>query len=699
MRFKNIIIFLLLISISVQVYAQRKKNRGSLDSIKIAEAFLESENFSHAITFYQNFLEQMPNDPELNFKLGFCLLNTPTGKYKSLEYLQKSTKLYKKKKGRKSANYIESLFYLGRAYRANYEYEQSIEIFEELKSKIRNKRLLVEIEKEIKLCTVGSEVVVNPTNVSINNLGDILNSKYSDHSPVFSADESVMMFTSRRPNTSGGSPDMDGVYDENIFVSSKINGQWTEPKSISDKINTSEHEATIGLSIDGLTLLIYKGEDDGSIYMSRKIGEIWETPMKLGSNINTNYRETHASLSANGRFLYFTSDKPGGHGGLDIYMSEIQQDGTWGHAENLGVAVNSPLNEESPFIHPDGTTLYYSSEGHNTIGGYDIFKSVRNNEGNWSLPTNIGYPINTVDDDVYYLPTPDGKRAYFSSQRKKGHGSNDIYEIILKDAEGTGLTVMIGEVFVECAAVLPYSEIIVTDDETGEEGIYRANSNNGKFVFVIKKERAYTLVAFAEDKVVFMDHILIKEGSASTINYKKIRLDPKSKCDLLSNNDSITDSDSIFSLKISNILFGYDQRNFKANPGLDTLAAYLIRNPEAVIEIGAYADSKGRASYNYILSDRRANSIKYYMEKKGVDPKQLIAVGYGEENPLTYNKIKGYYNTNSQKYNRRAEFRVITQGKHILEINQIKDIPEEYKNPYYKIDYKKKDRNDIETSL
>jgi len=202
MRFKDIIIFLLLISISVQVYAQRKKHRGSLDSIKIAEAFLESENFSHAITFYQNFLEQMPNDPELNFKLGFCLLNTPTGKYKSLEYLQKSTKLYKKKKGRKSANYIESLFYLGRAYRANYDYEESIEIFEELKSKIRNKRLLAEIEKEIKLCTVGNEVVVNPTNVSINNLGDILNSKYSDHSPVFSADESVLMFTSRRPNTS-----------------------------------------------------------------------------------------------------------------------------------------------------------------------------------------------------------------------------------------------------------------------------------------------------------------------------------------------------------------------------------------------------------------------------------------------------------------------------------------------------------------
>ncbi len=697
MKFKTTILIIILCGAVLTLAAQN--NKKNLDSIKIAEAFIETESFDNAITFYKNFLEQMPNDAELNFKLGFCLLNTPTGKDEAVVYLTKATNIYKKRKGKKSANYIESLFYLGRAFRATYKYEESLAIFNELKESIKNKKLLKEIDIEIKLCKTGTGVVINPANVVLKNLGDTINTSFSDHSPVFSADESVLMFTSRRPNESNGEPDMDGVYDEDIWISEKIDSTWTKPSGISSKINSSDHEATIGLSIDGLTLLIYKGEDEGSIYMSRKIENEWEIPAKLGPNINTYYRETHASLSADGKYLYFTSDRPGTIGGLDIWVSEMQENGAWGTSVNLGQVINTELNEESPYIHPDGKTLYFSSEGHETIGGYDIFKSVRNTDGKWLPPTNIGYPINTVDDDVYYLPTTDGKRAYFSSQRKGGKGGNDIYEITLKDEAGTGLTVMIGKVFMKCPGELPFTQITVTDNETGEEFLYTPNPSTGKFVLVVKKEVSYTLIVYAGEKIVFTDNILVPIDSDSKIEYKDIRLDPKSLCDVMTANDTAEIYKDAYVLNIQNVLFKYDQNNFPGNVELDSLSQYLLRNRGAVIEVGAYADSKGKAYYNYILSERRANSIKKYLMDKGVKDNQIEVVGYGEENPLTYNKINGIYNSESQNYNRRAEFRVIKQGEKKIVILGIKGIPDTYRNPYYETNYKKKRRNDIETDI
>jgi outer membrane protein OmpA-like peptidoglycan-associated protein len=700
------VLFFTYIFINFFVTAQSQQKS---DSIEIAEAFIENENFTQAIGFYKRFLQQDPENPTLNFKMGFCLLNTPDGKEASIPYLQKSTDILLRKKGNKNPDYIESDFYLSRAYRASYQFDKSKEMFDELRANVKNKTLLAEIDKELILCDVGKKYYNNPVQLSITNLGEEINTRFSEHSPVVSADESVLIFTSRRPLNNGVEPDGDGQYDENIFISEKVNGKWSEPKSISDSINTPEHEASIGLSVDGQILFIYREDDDGSIYESRLIGQKWSVPEKLGPNINTKYRETDASLSADGRFLYFTSDRPGGFGGLDIYVSELQKDGTWGVAKNLGTTINTEADEESPYIHPDGITLYFSSKGHERIGGYDIFKSEKNDFGTWTEPENMGYPINTVDDDVFFIPTADGKRAYFASLREGSYGNTDIYEMDMLNAKGNKVTVLIGKVFV-CEGSLPKTEITITDKQTGNEGYFVPNSYNGKFVFVGNRGSEYNIIVAADGKVVFIEDYKIPDDAPNQMSYKSIRLDIDNKScfpDVKQFEKNGIDPENVdadgkvydMNLKIKNLLFGFNQTQFtkEDDANLDALIFYLKTNPSAVIEIGAYADSKGKAVMNQLLSEKRGNTLKAYIVSKGVLVKQLVVVGYGEENPIALNLINGVYNENSQKFNRRVEFRILQHGEKTLLIRPIDNIPTEYKNPDYKSKYVKSEKNDVES--
>lgn len=727
---KNYIYIIFLLFLGLHPLKSSAQN-SELDSLEIAEAYLETENFKNAIRFYHQFLMQMPDDPELNFKLGFSLLNTPDGKEESIQYFEKASKIYRKKEGKKSVKYIESRFYLARAYRSAYQFDKALGMFEKLLKNIKNRRIRKEIEKEIQLCKNGIRLTQNSVNVELENLGPTINSKFSDHSPVISADESIIIFTSRRPNESGGQPDMDGQYDEDIFISEKNEkNEWTKPESISSNINTPDHEASIGLSVDGQKLFIYKPEDEGSIYLSELQGLKWGKPQKAGSNINTRYRETHASLSADGRFLYFTSDRPGGLGGMDIYISEIQEDGTWGPARNPGDAINTELDEESPYIHPDGKTLYFSSEGHLNLGGFDVFKAEKNQFGTFSKAENLGYPINTVQDDVFYLPTADGKRAYYASKRKGSMGDNDIFTVTDKSAEGSDISVMVGYVYTECMQELPETEITLTSDETGQEWYYAPNSSSGKFVFVVNREEPYTFNIKADDKEVYSDEIFVAYNAEYQQEYKSIRVDPHKRCneEILADNDSgkqttnlkpvirdeeghlipperieITeDGDTIIydmAITVENILFPSNSDEFKGNKATDIIGNYLKNNPGAVIEIGGYSDAVGNAKYNYFLSYKRAHSVKKILLKNGARKEQIKVAAYGEENPIAYNKTNGYFNYKTLKFNRRVEFRVIKQGQTTLRIKPITVLPEGYRNPDYKINYQKKPRNDIETKI
>jgi len=360
-------------------------------------------------------------------------------------------------------------------------------------------------------------------------LGDKINSSYSEHSPVITADESLLIFTSKKEGSTGDELTEDGQYYEDIYISSKTDGKWEDPISISPNINTTGHEATIGLSQDGQQLLIYRDDlGDGNIYISELKSEGWSVPKKLGPTVNTKFAEKHATFAANGRTIYFSSDRKGGHGGFDIYAVKRLPNGKWGDAQNLGPKINTEYNEEGPYIHPDGVTLYFSSEGHETMGGYDIFQSTLNHEtAKWTKPENIGFPINTTEDDVFYVPTVDGKRAYYSSFQKGGFGSYDLYMINLPDAAAKELTVYTGLLYLFDGNPPNDGYITVNDKSSGlEYGIYTPNMRTGKYLFILPTNREFEVTYMAGDDLSYNMNLIVEPGSSYNDMGKAIHLPP-----------------------------------------------------------------------------------------------------------------------------------------------------------------------------
>ncbi len=505
--------------------------KGNIDDAQLTEEFIEGDIFIESIDFYERFLIDNPNDADFNYKMGFALLNTKTREKESIEYFKRAKGLFTKASDK--YRYVESSFQMARAYRASYLFIAALEELARLRPEvIKNELITTIIDRETLKCEHGQRLFENKIKFQITSLGDSINSEFNDHSPVISADESVLIFTSRRPNGWDEDIDEDGNYNEDIFISEKVDGEWSKPKSIGLNINTEKHEASIGLSVDGQKLFIYKDTDFGDIYMSSFEKGEWSQAARLGPNVNTTERETHASLSADGKYLYFTSDRPGGFGGLDIYVSEKLRNGVWGPARNLGNAVNTKYSEEGPFIHPDGKTLYFSSKGHENLGGYDIFKSTKTNFGTWTKAENIGYPINTVGNDVFYMPTADGQRAYYSSQKGSYSDDTDLFLITLEAVKRSDITVMIGDVFSKCSEDFQNVSITIKDTETQESFTVKPNHKNKRFIFIAKWGKTYKIAAEANGEIVFTDKLTISADNApKTMKYKSIRLDPDSNCE------------------------------------------------------------------------------------------------------------------------------------------------------------------------
>lgn len=678
------------------------KTASAQDDINIgmAESMVFNEDFSSAISLYKKMIEMEPDNGLYHFQLGFCYLNTSAKKDSSISEFKKAYSTYKPKQ-RKGTQGIETEFYLGRAYRVNDSIDQALSTLEKLKRRVSNKRFLEIIDKEIDLCNLTNEMKSHPVEIQVQNLGAIVNSEFSDHSPVLTADESMLLFTSRRPYK-GHEIEADDQYDENIYMSRKLEtGTWSSPEPLNDKINTTEHEATVSLSYDGSELYIYREDDNGTLLLSKFNGDDWTEPIPLNENINTKYRETGACLSTDGQKLYFASDRPGGLGGYDIYVSQRQPDGSWGVATNLGDAVNTAEDEEGPFILPDNSKLYFSSKGHRGLGGYDIFYSDATEFGTWSRAVNAGFPINTAEDDVFLFITPTSARSYFASERKDGIGRSDIYVMGLPSVMETELTVVTGLVGV-CEGKVPESLITIRDNSLGITNTAVPNKSTGKYIFIGRRAHNYTITASVDGKQVYAETFDIAANADDQITYKTIQLDPEHNCPephvpseepehiagkFYDENGVMYDCLA----EIEDISFPFgDAKALKPNASLDTLAKYLKNNRDAVVEIRAYCDAKGSAEFNLKLSKKRGQVVYNYLLQHGVQPKQMIVNGLGEENPISFNIINGEYDDESKAYNRRVEFRMKQQGsKETLLIRPLTTVPDKYLNPLYQKDYEK----------
>lgn len=526
--------FVVCLSFSSSVNAQRKidKKAHFKRVYPVADGQLEA---GKALRSVKNFLDLADLDPKnahISYKVGRSYLLINGKKPEAVPYLEKAvsgTSSKAKNNYKETKAPLDAFFYLGRAYHLDYQFDNAIAAYRKYLELDRgvNREKREEVEWMIQTCLNGKLVVESPISAEKKNLGKVINSIYDEYSAVLDASESLMIFTSRRPTSTGGLLDLDDKYFEDIFVSQKKDGEWTKPVSIGKNINTEGHEATIGLSADGQELYIYRDDfGDGNVYVSRLKGSSWTEPVQLNENINSPFRETHATVSADGQTLYFTSDRSG-MGGMDIFRSKRLPTGEWAVAENLGEVINTKYSEEAPFIHPDGKTLFFSSKGHSSMGGYDIFFSIEEN-GKWSTPMNIGSPMNTADDEYFFVMSTDGKRAYYSSSSGDGIGGKDIYIVNLDTDREVPLTVYKGEIVKDKSGKRPEGvSIKVTDNETGELfGQYKPRDDNGRFILILHPGKNYN-IAYETDGYLFKsEKLYVPENTAYFEINRAIQLKP-----------------------------------------------------------------------------------------------------------------------------------------------------------------------------
>lgn len=388
-----------------------------------AESNLLYEDYFEAYYLYNLIYQYFPNNYNIAYKIGLCMLNITGLKDNAITYLETASKnwanITKDNSLKETRAPADVFYYLGNAYRINNDLDKAIESYKTFIEKADVNIYDVDIAKaEITACNAAKELMANPIQIKPVNMGKQINDDNPNIYPVVSGNDSVLVFVSQLK-----------FYDAVLFSKRKSNGEWGAPVNIIPQLGVDNKCYPTSLSFDGRVLYLYRNQDfGGDIYVSYYIDERWTPITKLNKNINTKYWESHACISKDGHTLYFTSNRPGGYGGLDIYVTKKNAKGDWGIPENLGPKINTPLNEQSPFITMDNEKLFFSSQGHTNMGGYDIFYAARN--GNeWSDPVNIGYPINSTDDDIFFYPAYNGTAAYFSMILPQGFGKQDIYFI------------------------------------------------------------------------------------------------------------------------------------------------------------------------------------------------------------------------------------------------------------------------------
>jgi len=385
-----------------------------------AEGDILFEDYSEALPKYLNLLQFYPENYNYYYRIGQCYLNTPGEKDKSISFLETAARNinpeYRPGKFRETGAPYDVLYLLANAYRINNELDKAEETYtlfmQDVDPELYDTNL---VRFQIGTCHNARELMRKPVYVIEKNLGSDINQRFSEFNPVISSDEKVMLFTRELQ-----------FYDA-VFWSTKIDGQWSNPVNLTPELGIDQDYYTSSLTGDGKTLLLYRIDRfDGNIYQSRLSGDQWSDVEKLNDNINTKYWESHATLTRDGSRIFFTSNRKESLGGLDIFVSERDSTGDWGPAKNLGPVINTEYNEETPFLANNDRSLFFSSRGHHNIGGYDIFRSDLDEKGEWGAPVNIGYPVNTTDDDLFFMPVGKGNRGYLSRFTPGGYGNMDI---------------------------------------------------------------------------------------------------------------------------------------------------------------------------------------------------------------------------------------------------------------------------------
>jgi len=616
-----------------------------------------------------------PNNFEVNYMLGFIWFNSDPTSKETLKYFETANTL-------KNNAESDIPFWLAWTYQLNSQWDNALKHYNAflkvlmLRAKA-NAGNIDDIRKKIAECEVGRKLSANPERVFVDNLGANINSPFPEYGASISTDETTIFFTARRSNSVGGKKDPnDNAYYEDVYSSEKKDGRWQVAKPLSKNVNTETHDATAGLSPDGSKLYVYRniGYDGGDLYESVLFGLDWEEPVRMNKNINSKYHESSVSLSFDGKRLFFVSNKDGGLGAEDIYYSDMDINGEWGPSKNLGPEINTKYREEGVFMHPDGVTLYFSSQGHGSMGGFDIFKSILEN-GKWSVPVNLGYPINGPDDDVFFVVSGSGNRAYFASAKQGGYGEQDIYKITFLGPEkqpllnsqdqllavvgspvsnlktesaievkSSKLTILKGVVTDEKSQKPMESVIELIDNEKNSIlATFKSNSSTGRYLVTLPSGKNYGLAVKSTGYLFHSENFNLPESA----DFQEFTLDIVLKKLEIGN-----------SIVLKNIFFDFDKSTIKpeSQNELNRLIKLLKDNPGVKIELSSHTDDVGSDEYNTRLSFSRSNSVVDYLIAKGISPSRLVPKGYGESLPIDKNDTE-----EGRQNNRRTEFKILSK--------------------------------------
>lgn len=647
--------------------------------------------YKAALPFYEKAYSFNPNNAELNYKIGMCYINT-NFRTRSLPYFEKALKL-------RPTVHPELKYYLGYSYHLHKKWDDAIKYYNEYASQNANVKgsnieLLKAATKKITECKSGKKLEATPVRVFIDNMGTNINTEYPEYCMIMNADGSEIYFTSRRNTTTGGGiDDINGGYFEDIFYATKEGDGWSKATNIGSPINTKGHDATVALSPDGSKMLVYiDDKGDGNIYESVKKGDVWSKPKKMDDVICSPYHESSAWYSNDGKRLYFISSRPlpGSKDKMekdkDIYYVTWNADKKkWDNLVRLPDNINTPYDEDGLFIHPDGKTIYFSSKGHNSIGGYDVFFTELSPDGTFSDPINIGMPINTPDDDAFFVLTASGRYGYMTSFRDDGHGEKDLYKITFLGEEKqpllnsedillAGLDMVISEKNVEPIisnrrgelALLKgtvyddktkkplHGYIELTDNTTGESlAEFESDPVTGRFLLSLPAGKNYGIAVKSDGYLFHSENFDIPKGADyqeynKEIYMKKIEIGEV--------------------IVLRNIF--YDLAKYSLRPESKTELNRLIKllndNPTLKIQISGHTDSRGSDESNKELSRNRAKEVVDYLVKAGISESRLKYEGYGEEQLIHSDAAIAKLKTAKEKEaahqeNRRTEFKILSK--------------------------------------
>ena len=640
----------------------KKGNRCFADNIK--------GSYQMAVDLLKSASEYNAENAELNYKLGVSAAKVQNSEL-ALSSLEAAFKL--------KENVASDIhFWLGYANQLNLKFDKAIEeytIFQTTTKKRKLKKFPFDIKKLIEECNTGKTLAQKPVRVIIENCGDGINSKFPDYSPVFFQPDSILYFTSRRDDTRGKKRNMvSNEYFEDIYSSKFSNGKWQPAEHLPNSINSKRNDAVLAIDASGTELVMYRGlKKGGNIFKAKFKNDNWKSPSKAFKKMNTKkYRESGFCYNSDSTKIYYVSNRKKGQGGKDIWYIEKKTIG-WSRPKNAGEAINTQYDEDCVSIGPKDSIMYFSSKGHNTIGGFDIFKSKADGNGGWGKPENLGIPINNTTDDMFFSASANQRYAYYVSNRNDGLGDKDIYSVVFLGPERKlvqdddqlivanvyspeiteykiadvmnirtmRMTVVKGNVFNANDKNPIEATVDIFDNTTKKKFMSTKTDAKGNFQVALPAGKNYGMAVSSNGYMFHSENFdVAAEAKYVEIN-KNIDLKPVTAGSSIVLNNTFFDS-------------GKSKLKQESFSELDRLASYFAIYPKMKVEISGHTDSKGALQTNNKISKDRALAVVNYLISKGVPKAKLVAVGQGPQKPVGDNKTE-----EGRKLNRRVEAKIL----------------------------------------